>query len=94
MARSIYIQRLRRMLLQTSSRHAGLKGKQYRVALLTPNYAMQRSSRVVTPLAGTGSGADWLPSASSAPTARRRRSRTLDGMDGGARLMSVFFIPS
>jgi hypothetical protein len=36
------------------------------------NYAMQRSSRVGTPLAGTGTGADGLRSASGAPSARRR----------------------
>jgi hypothetical protein len=39
---------------------------------MTSNYAMQRSSRVGTPLAGTGPGADRLRSASGAPTARRR----------------------
>ncbi len=37
-----------------------------------PNYAMQRSSRVVTPLAGTASGTQRLWPASGAPTARRR----------------------
>jgi hypothetical protein len=37
-----------------------------------PNNAMQRSSRVGTPLAGTGTGADRLRSASGAPSARRR----------------------
>jgi hypothetical protein len=42
------------------------------VRSLPPNYAMQRSSRVGTPLAGTSSGADRLQSASGAPTARRR----------------------
>jgi len=40
--------------------------------LLPYNYAMQRTARVVTPLAGTGTGADGLGSASGAPTARRR----------------------
>jgi len=39
---------------------------------LPSNYAMQRSSRVGTPLAGTGSGAAGHRSASGAPTARRR----------------------
>jgi hypothetical protein len=39
---------------------------------MTPNYAMQRSSRVVTPLAGTGRAAYRIQSASGAPTARRR----------------------
>jgi hypothetical protein len=39
---------------------------------LRPNYAMQRSSRVVTPLAEKGVGEDRLLSASGAPTARRR----------------------
>jgi len=39
---------------------------------MSPNYAMQRSSRVGTPLAGTGAGADRLRSASDAPSARRR----------------------
>jgi len=42
------------------------------VARAPPNYAMQWSSRVGTPLAGTGSGADRWRSASGAPTARRR----------------------
>jgi len=40
--------------------------------IVTPNYAMQRSSRVGTPLAGTGPGADGQRLASGAPTARRR----------------------
>jgi hypothetical protein len=39
---------------------------------LISNYAMQRSSRVGTPLAGTGAGEDRLQSASGAPSARRR----------------------
>ena len=39
---------------------------------LPSNNAMQRSSRVGTPLAGTGADADRLRSASGAPTARRR----------------------
>jgi len=39
---------------------------------LPSNYAMQRSSRVVTPLAGSGVAEDSLGSASGAPTARRR----------------------
>jgi len=39
---------------------------------MTSNYAMQRSSRVGTPLAGTGPGEDRLRSASGAPSARRR----------------------
>jgi hypothetical protein len=39
---------------------------------LPSNYAMQRSSRVVTPLAGAVSGSDRLGSASGASTARRR----------------------
>jgi hypothetical protein len=39
---------------------------------MTPNYAMQRSSRVGTPLAENGPGADRWRSASGAPTARRR----------------------
>jgi hypothetical protein len=42
------------------------------IRFLLPNYATQRSSRVGTPLAGTGSGADSERSASGAPTARRR----------------------
>jgi len=42
------------------------------VELAPPNNAMQRSALVVTPLAGTGSGADRLLSASGAPSARRR----------------------
>ena len=42
------------------------------VTKLPSNYAMQRSSRVGTPLAPTGSDADKLQSASGAPTARRR----------------------
>jgi len=42
------------------------------VNALTPNYAMQRSSRVGTSLADTGAGAEGLRSASGAPTARRR----------------------
>jgi hypothetical protein len=42
------------------------------VTKLPSNYAMQRSSRVGTPLAGTGTGADRFRSASGAPTARRR----------------------
>jgi len=37
-----------------------------------PNYAMQRSALVGTPLAGAGPGADGLQTASGAPTARRR----------------------
>ena len=36
------------------------------------NYAMQRSSRVGTPLAGTCTSEEGLQSASGAPTARRR----------------------
>jgi hypothetical protein len=40
--------------------------------VLWPNYAMQRSSRVGTPLAGTGVGEDKWRSASGAPSARRR----------------------
>ena len=36
------------------------------------NYAMQRSSRVVTLLAETASGIHRFSSASGAPTARRR----------------------
>jgi hypothetical protein len=39
---------------------------------LPSNYAMQRSARVVTPLAGTASGSQRFRSASGAPTARRR----------------------
>jgi hypothetical protein len=42
------------------------------ISFVTPNYAMQRSSRVGTPLAGTASGSHRFHSASSAPTARRR----------------------
>jgi hypothetical protein len=42
------------------------------ISKLPSNYAMQRSSRVGTPLAGTGAGEDRLRSASGAPTARRR----------------------
>jgi hypothetical protein len=37
-----------------------------------PNYAMQRSSRVVTPLAGTASGSHKYSPASGTLTARRR----------------------
>jgi hypothetical protein len=37
-----------------------------------PNYAMQRSSLVVTPLAGTASDSPRFSPASGAPTARRR----------------------
>ena len=36
------------------------------------NYAMQRSARVITPLAETASGFQKFRSASGAPTARRR----------------------
>ena len=39
---------------------------------VTSNYAMQRSSLVGTPIAGTGAGMDRLRSASGAPTASRR----------------------
>jgi hypothetical protein len=39
---------------------------------MTPNYAMQRSALVVTPLAGIASGVQIVPLASGAPTARRR----------------------
>ena len=39
---------------------------------LPSNNAMQRSARVVTPLAGTASGSSQVRSASGAPTARRR----------------------
>ena len=39
---------------------------------VTPNYAMQRSARVFTPLAGITSGSPRFRSASGAPTARRR----------------------
>jgi hypothetical protein len=39
---------------------------------VTPNYAMQRSALVVTPLARTASGIQSAGSASGAPTARRR----------------------
>jgi len=35
---------------------------------MTPNYAMQQSSRVVTPLARIASGTQKLRSASGAPT--------------------------
>jgi hypothetical protein len=37
-----------------------------------PNYAMQRSALVGTPLAGTASGVQIVGSASGAPTTRRR----------------------
>jgi hypothetical protein len=39
---------------------------------MSPNYAMQRSSLVVTPLAGTASGSLRFQPASGAPSARRR----------------------
>jgi hypothetical protein len=39
---------------------------------MLPNNAMQRSSRVVTPLAGTAIGIRMAQSASGAPSARRR----------------------
>ena len=42
------------------------------VTKLPPNYTMQRSSRVGTPLAGTSADADRLRSASDAPSARHR----------------------
>ena len=42
------------------------------IAKLPSNYAMQRSSRVGTPLAGTASSTHRFSSASGAPTARRR----------------------
>jgi hypothetical protein len=41
-------------------------------AAMTPNYAMQRSSRVGTPLAGLADTAQIIGVASGAPTARRR----------------------
>ena len=41
-------------------------------SMAPPNYAMQRSALVVTPLAGTASGSHKFGSASGAPTARRR----------------------
>jgi hypothetical protein len=46
-------------------------------SVTTPNYAMQRSALVVTPLAGTASGFHRFPPASGAPTARGRSTRTL-----------------
>jgi hypothetical protein len=49
-----------------------IPGALLQVVYLRHNYAMQRSSRVVTPLAGTSAGDDRLRSASGAPTARRR----------------------
>ena len=39
---------------------------------MSPNYAMQRSSRAVTPLATNASGSQEVRSASGAPTARHR----------------------
>jgi hypothetical protein len=39
---------------------------------MMPNNAMQRSSRVVTPLAGLAGAAHIVGGASGAPTARRR----------------------
>jgi len=41
-------------------------------SFLLPNYAMQRSALVVTPLAETASGFHRFGLASGAPTARRR----------------------
>jgi len=42
------------------------------IRFLLPNYAMQRSPLVVTPLAGPASDTQKFRSASGAPTARRR----------------------
>jgi hypothetical protein len=47
------------------------------LSMVSSNYAMQRSALDVTPLARTASGSHRLDSASSAPTARRRWSRTV-----------------
>jgi hypothetical protein len=72
---------VRSLLDATSFAHMAVDSVKF-VAILTlltwlagklpSNHAMQRSSRVGTPLAGTGTSADTDRSASGAPTARRR----------------------
>jgi hypothetical protein len=72
---------VRNLLDATSLVHMGVDSVKFVAILvlltwlagkLPSNYAMQRSSRVVTPLAGTASGVHIVDSASGAPTARRR----------------------
>ena len=72
---------VRNLLDATSFAHMAVDGVKFVAILMLltwlagrppSNYAMQRSSRVGTPLAGTARGSEGFRSASGAPTARRR----------------------